>query len=637
MSKFITTDGRLTNGAANSLNQEINSQSKQVTDALEIFNETETRKKEINALETESTLLQNKSTSLSQNVNDSRTQQYLCESELQSLPKQIDIKEKELVIHIQKLKKLQKLDHLSHCMDDYLTYTDDVILIKEACINHNKEAFDQALLKLVNVNSQDHQEKTALIHAIQNNFPYAIDKLLQRTVDLHIKDQQGNSALHWAIILKNNPLIETLIKYDDKIITDKDSHDRSPLYLYLNLLLEHGDEKIIKLLLTEIIGGEALIYSATQNNLPVATKLLYLDKKLAHFNDIHSKSVLSLSLEQNRPEISKLLLSYGASLPEALDSNKFITHINFEKSRLSPDDIVTIGDELKNYQFITSVNFSATQLGKVGSNIIAEALKVNQSITQIDLSSNNMGYEGTNFIADALTVNKSIQIINLYNNNLHEAGAIFIATLFSVNFHITTVNLAGNNIGDTGAIFLANGLAGNNCIININLSSNNIGDKGAEALGDCLTINCSIVSFNISANNITNKGINYFVETLKKNQSLLSPIGLDNNEKYISGKILQNQQEFRGKLQKLETLEKLTSFNKDNPFRELFIIVKQIQSKFVDLEHELNPRGNEFYFGKIKEACNYFSSNDETLNDGAYKALLLGQLELLSDSEYFNL
>ncbi len=103
-------------------------------------------------------------------VNQLNSQKSSYERELNEFPSRIALKEKDLSAHQQKLKKLQKLDKLANLFANYSQNTGEITLIKEACASQNKEALDPLLLKAKDLNCQDHQGKTPLIHALLSRY-----------------------------------------------------------------------------------------------------------------------------------------------------------------------------------------------------------------------------------------------------------------------------------------------------------------------------------------------------------------------------------------------------------------------------------------------------------------------------------
>ena len=503
-------------------------------------------------------------------------------------------------------------------------------LIQDSCINQQKEIFDSALLQLDNINCQDHKGKTALIHATEHSFLYAIDKLLEHKADAHITDWYGNNALHLALYQKKDLIAEKLIKYDETITGDKDIQGRLPLYI----VLEQASQTMIKLLFSENNAGYALIHAIEKSNYPIVGSILNIDKKLAHFNDAKGKSVLSIALEHNKPDISQLLLSYGSNIAEALESNKAIKHLNLSNTHLDQYQIDTIAEDLKFNNNIIYLILKNSGLKAGNTNHLWEFLK-SSWLNHIDISNNNLGYEGTKIFAKALEQNTSVKSINLSQNNIAEAGAIFIATLLQGNKHIVSIKLASNNIGDVGAIFIANALGHNTSIAAIDFASNNIGNKGVECLAETLTVNNSIALIELRFNNINVQGLNFLVQSLKTNISLISLLGLNDQEQYISTRVSQNNESFLANIKSFESLETIKHLDKDNIFKKLFISLKQLQSQNLPFQEQvIDQLQQKFYFQKIIEAYNYFSLSQVPTNieEEVYFSELSGQLADIQDS-----
>lgn len=73
-----------------------------------------------------------------------------------------------------------------------LAHTD---VLKEASKSKHTAAFDLALAKITDLDYQDSDGKTVLMHAIINGFYYGVDKLLQRGADVNLIDKQSANAL----------------------------------------------------------------------------------------------------------------------------------------------------------------------------------------------------------------------------------------------------------------------------------------------------------------------------------------------------------------------------------------------------------------------------------------------------------
>ncbi|UCM86224.1 MAG: ankyrin repeat domain-containing protein [Rickettsia endosymbiont of Culicoides impunctatus] len=68
-------------------------------------------------------------------------------------------------------------------------------MLKEASKSQHLAAFDLALAKITDLDYQDIDGKTVLMHAIINGFYYGVDKLLQKGADVNLIDKQGANAL----------------------------------------------------------------------------------------------------------------------------------------------------------------------------------------------------------------------------------------------------------------------------------------------------------------------------------------------------------------------------------------------------------------------------------------------------------
>jgi hypothetical protein len=614
----------------NHLNAVLSSAQNHLHSTSNTYNTTEQNKKEISELQSSSESLQKDISIQLEQLSSANNQKNTHQLALRNFPKQIDQKEKLLASKEQKLAKLQSLDKIYKLLSIYEDLTDTNVLIKEICIKGDKLKFDNLLSKLDNINRQDHEGKTALIHATEYSFLYAVDKLLENKADTHITDMRGNNALHMALRLKKDLIVEKLIKYDETIADDRDSLGRLPLYI----ALEQKDKNAIKLLFSEVNAGNSINYAIKKNSYQIVDAILGIDKKLVHFSDVNGKSVLSISLEYNKPDISQLLISNGANLAGALDSNKDIKHLNLNNIYLDQYGLNTVSEDLKFSNSIVRLSLQSSGLKASNTNNLWEFLKSNR-LNYIDISHNNLGYEGTKIFAKALEQNTSVKSINLEYNNITEAGAIFIATLLKTNKHILSANIAANNIGDVGAIFIANALANNTTLVSVNLSSNNIGNKGSESLADTLTVNRSLASIEIKSNNINMHGINFLVQSLKHNITLIDLLGVDDQEQYISTKITKNNEEFLANIESFKSLETLKQLNKDGIFKKLFISLKQLQSKNLTLqEQDVDQSQQKFYFQKIIEAYNYFTSNQiiTSTEEGLYASDLLGQLTDIQDN-----
>ena len=61
----------------------------------------------------------------------------------------------------------------------------------------------QTLLQKVDINVKDHENKTALIHAIQNGNTSVAKMLIEREIDMDVQDNAGKTAIIYAVQKKS--------------------------------------------------------------------------------------------------------------------------------------------------------------------------------------------------------------------------------------------------------------------------------------------------------------------------------------------------------------------------------------------------------------------------------------------------
>lgn len=88
-----------------------------------------------------------------------------------------------------------------------LIHTD---VLKKACEMNHKEEFDKAIAKITDINFQDKDGKTILMHAISNGFYYGVDKLLARGADVNLLDNKGANALIYCAELPHIKYIKII-------------------------------------------------------------------------------------------------------------------------------------------------------------------------------------------------------------------------------------------------------------------------------------------------------------------------------------------------------------------------------------------------------------------------------------------
>jgi len=393
-------------------------------------------------------------------------------------------------------------------------------LIQDACINQQKETFDEVFANIVNINAQNYEGKTALIHATENNFMYAFDRLLESKAEARIKDNTGNNALHIALLLKNNKIAEVLIHYDKAIISDKGAQGKIPLYL----ALEQNNKPLVKTLFNEASFNDSLVYAIKNGNYKVAKNIIDEDKKLVHLHE-DKKSLLSIALEYNNLHGAQLLLYFGADFAKALD-NKDIIHINmsnfgqkqdkptcfFQMKRasnrhdtlkgLDGECIKLIASKLSTSDVITQLSLQNTYVAPESMMILINAIKHCSSLRKLNLAHTILGQEGMKSLANILIESNVLLALDISHNNLGDEGIVPVYSVLKSSKSLMTLNIAGNNIKDSGIIELNNILQSNNTLLKLDISRNSIIEKGLIEIANMLKVNKTLLSLDIGSQNL---------------------------------------------------------------------------------------------------------------------------------------
>ncbi len=74
----------------------------------------------------------------------------------------------------------------------------------------------------IDLNKKD-EYGNALISAVKFNDIILVEKLLKKGIDINVQDENGDTALIWAVFKSNLPMVELLLKYNpDKILKNKE-------------------------------------------------------------------------------------------------------------------------------------------------------------------------------------------------------------------------------------------------------------------------------------------------------------------------------------------------------------------------------------------------------------------------------
>lgn len=88
---------------------------------------------------------------------------------------------------------------------------------KDSIIKASKEDFDNILAKLQNINFQDAEGKTILMHALTHGFTYGVQRLLILGADVNIQDNNGATALIYACSMPNMNYTPEIIRRSENV------------------------------------------------------------------------------------------------------------------------------------------------------------------------------------------------------------------------------------------------------------------------------------------------------------------------------------------------------------------------------------------------------------------------------------
>ncbi|KAK3997549.1 ankyrin repeat-containing domain protein [Cladorrhinum sp. PSN332] len=173
------------------------------------------------------------------------------------------------------------------------------------------------------IDTQDSHGRTALMSASANGHNLAVKLLLGQGASILLKEGEGLTALHLAVLDGHIEVAEVLLKHQD---IDNSQRDKA-----LNLAAERGDEQIVRLLLDsgadangkDDAGNTALMFAVPQGRGEVARVLLEggsdVDAK-----DIHDNTLLHWAIRY--PGILQLLLESGANVHAKNHQGKAALH-----------------------------------------------------------------------------------------------------------------------------------------------------------------------------------------------------------------------------------------------------------------------------------------------------------------------
>ncbi|MBW5380013.1 ankyrin repeat domain-containing protein [Brachyspira hampsonii] len=208
--------------------------------------------------------------------------------------------------------------------------------------NGSIEAASELIKLGANIDNTNANFKTSLHYVIENNsnkLLESVNLLLSKNANPNIKDKNGNTALHLAVMNANKSkskyieVINTLIKYnaDINILNDKNQ-------LALNIAVINNDTEISNILinaeseLNNIYNGYAPIHIAVKNNNISIVDNLLLNCADAEIKDSRGYTPLATAVENNNLEMCrKLIRNNAAADSKAIDLAKKMNNKEIKK------------------------------------------------------------------------------------------------------------------------------------------------------------------------------------------------------------------------------------------------------------------------------------------------------------------
>ncbi|XP_065839582.1 uncharacterized protein [Oscarella lobularis] len=171
------------------------------------------------------------------------------------------------------------------------------------------------------VNYQDDDQTTALQWSILCNHPVHARVLLRQCgADPAIRDIEGRTAFHYAVVINSLDLIQELLDWADDCINEKDERGRTPLHLAVS---SEGSLEMVTLLLsssfcdvnsTDMRMTAPLHWASVCNRPDVARALLQRGAKLT-IRDVNGMTPLHYATKKGFNEVAHVLQRFGASSP----------------------------------------------------------------------------------------------------------------------------------------------------------------------------------------------------------------------------------------------------------------------------------------------------------------------------------
>jgi uncharacterized protein len=205
----------------------------------------------------------------------------------------------------------------------------------------------------IDVNSQNNLKETALIYAIQNAETKTVEALLGKA-DINLKDGNGNSPIHFALLKKKDQIVELLLEKGADVNVTGASGSAKNQSILLLAAIRGNDDLIVKLLekgadpnLADSEKSTPLVEGCIGSAANLETIKLLIGKgaKVNHQAENGATALMFVASTDpidaaNRAEIIKFLLANGANKNLKDDKNK--TALDYAKESKKNEAIATL-------------------------------------------------------------------------------------------------------------------------------------------------------------------------------------------------------------------------------------------------------------------------------------------------------
>ena len=248
--------------------------------------------------------------------------------------------------------------------------------------------------------------------------------------------------------------------------------------------------------------------------------LVYLNIGSNEMSVEGTKSILEML--ENHPslvslDISKNRLSGTISLPNFLENNTIITHLNLSGTFISADTLKVLSKGFELNKGLLFLDISNNKI-KDSLDTFCKALK-DSSLIELVLSQNFVGDLGCSLIAGALSdPNCKLRKLDMSKNDLTVTGTMELFSALRANTALTHLNLSHNYLNQP--CDFSKFMGKNSTIGYLNLSKCNLPNSFLCSLGLELSKSSSLSYLNLSSNSITDQTVKYISDGVLQNNSL---------------------------------------------------------------------------------------------------------------------